>query len=100
MYGSTTLSISDVAFVNRTKTPLLICSKRSSWRILRGFGAILLILGIRGQHFVLLRKVDGATEEDVRVQEGGLSSPFDTDNENQLRLGRDVVGAFLLAQAG
>ena len=31
---------------------------------------------------------------------GGLSAPFDTDHEDQLRLGGDVVGAFLLAQSG
>ncbi len=47
MYGLTMVSISEVAFVSLMKTPLLIWRSRKSWRILRGFGAILLILLFR-----------------------------------------------------
>ena len=40
--------------MSRTKTPLLICRRRRSWRILRGFGAILLILWVLGGKALVL----------------------------------------------
>ncbi len=72
--------------MRRTKIPLLIWRRRRSWRILRGLGAILLIL--RGC-------VSG---ERWRIwSEGGEGLPLDADDEDELRLGGDVEGAILLA---
>lgn len=66
------------------KTPLLICSRRRSWRVFRFFGSILLILIVRSVTSISLNL--------------GISFdlPLDTDSEDELRLRRDVEGALAL----
>ena len=71
-----------------TKTPLLIWRRRRSCIILRGFGAILLmLLGMN------VREMRGQGKN-----EGGL--PLDADDEDEFGLARHVEVAFLLRNSG